>query len=324
MGARPAAPPSCTVPIRRERSRAILLLTIWPLFALICLGFVLAQAGLPDRGFWPAAERINYVLLFPALLVSNLAEAPLRDPGILRLGGAAVAMIGLAAAALAVARRLRPASPARFGPVLQGTVRFNTYLGLAVTASLSGEAGLARAALLLAVAVPLVNVLSVMALTGSRGGRGPLTLIRPIVTNPLILACLAGIAISLGGTGLPFGLKRFLDLLAQASLPLGLLCVGAALRPGALRREIGTLAAVGALRLLAMPALAAGMAAAFALGRPEALVLVIFAAIPTAPTAYVLTEQLRGDGRLMAGLVTAQTLASVATIPLVMHLLGVG
>ncbi|MWD27413.1 AEC family transporter [Aquicoccus sp. SCR17] len=302
----------------------MLLLTIWPLFALICLGFVLARAGIPDRGFWPAAERINYVLLFPALLVSHLADAPLDDPALLRMGGAEVATILAAAALVLAARRLRPTGPARFGPVLQGVVRFNTYLGLAITASLLGSDGLGRAAVLLAIGVPLVNVLSVLALTGGGGGRGLWGLLRPILTNPLILACMAGIVLALAGTGLPWGIGRFLDLLAQSSLPLGLLCVGAALRPEALRREVATLAGVSALRLLAMPVLAAGMGLLFGLGGAEALVLVIFAAIPTAPTAYVLTRQLGGDGELMAGLVTAQTMAAVLTIPVVLALLGAG
>ncbi len=300
----------------------MLLLTIWPLFALICAGFALARAGWPDPGFWPAAERVNYVLLFPALLVVNLSKAPLDDPALLRMGAAVVVTIGVAAAALAALRRVRAMPAARFGPVLQGAIRFNTYLGLALTASLAGPDGLARAAVLLAVAVPLVNVLSVLALTGSGDRRGPAALLAPIATNPLILGCAGGIALSLTGLGLPGGTGRFLDLLAQASLPLGLLCVGAALKPRALGAEFPTLAALSALRLLAVPALAWAAARLLGLGATETLVVVVFAAIPTAPTAYVLTTQLGGDGRLMAGLVTAQTLASAATLPVVLWLLA--
>lgn len=300
----------------------MLLFTIWPLFALICLGFVLARAGFPEPGFWPAAERANYFILFPALLVTSLVDAPVRDPTILRLGGAAIVVVCIAAAGLATARRFRPTPAARFGPVLQGVVRFNTYLGLAVTASLAGAEGVERAAVLLAVLVPLVNVLSIMALSEANALRAPRVLLNTMLRNPLILACAAGFALAVAGVGLPFGIERFADLLAQASLPLGLLCVGAALRPDPVRREIFALAGVGALRLVAMPVLAAMTGMAFGLDGVEALVLVVFSAIPTAPTAYVLTRQLNGDGTFMAGLVTSQTLAAVATIPLVLVLLG--
>ena len=300
----------------------MLFFTIWPLFALICLGFLLARRGFPDAGFWPAAERINYFILFPALLVSSLADAPLRDPEILRLGGAAIVTILVASALLALARRARGTPAARFGPALQGLIRFNTYLGLAITTSLVGSTGVERAAVYLAVAVPLVNVLSIMALTGGTAGIGGL--VRTVLRNPLILACLAGMALALSGIGLPWGTGRFLSLVGQGSLPLGLLCVGAALQPRALRQDIVTLAGNGALRLLAMPVLAAGVALLFGLEGPAALVLVVFSAMPTAPTAYVLTRQLGGDGTLMAGLVTFQTLAAVLTIPVVLTLLGHG
>ncbi len=300
----------------------MLFFTIWPLFALICLGYLLFQRGFPDPGFWPAAERINYFLLFPALLVSSLADAPVRDPQVLRLGGTAVVIILIAAIALSLARRAIPMPAARFGPLLQGTVRFNTYLGLAILATLAGPAGIERAALYLAIAVPLVNLLSIMALTEAGKARTPLALLRTMARNPLILACLGGITLALTGWGLPFGTGRFLDLLAQASLPLGLLCVGAALQPAALRRDGLMLGAIAALRLVLMPLLAALIARAFGLSGVEALVLIVFSAIPTAPTAYVLTRQLNGDGTLMAGIVTSQTIAAIATIPAVLWVLG--
>ncbi|MCO6383883.1 AEC family transporter [Oceanicola sp. 502str15] len=303
----------------------MLILTIWPLFALICLGFLLSRRGWPDPGFWPAAEKLNYFLLFPALLVSSLANAPLTDPAILRMGGAALVAISLAALALWALRRfVLPARPARYGPAFQGVVRFNTYIGLAVTAGLTGTAGLGQAAVYLAIAVPFVNVLSIMALSEQTGLRAAPAMARSILTNPLILACLAGIALTLSGIGLPLGTDRFLDLMGRASLPLGLLCVGAALRPEALRQDFLPLVGIGALRLIAMPLFAAFIAGAMGLTGTEALVMVVFSAIPVAPTAYVLTRQLGGDGTLMAGLVTSQTLAAVATIPLVLWLLGMG
>ncbi len=300
----------------------MIVLTIWPLFALICTGFALMRAGFPGQGFWPAAERLNYVILFPALLVSSLVRAPLSDPALLRLGGAAVATIGAASVLMLALRLIRPLPAARFGPELQGVIRFNTYLGLAVTFSIAGPEGLTRAAVFLAVAVPLVNVLSVIALSRAGAWRRPAPLLRNLARNPLILACMLGLALNLSGIGLPLGMDRFVELLGRGSLPLGLLCVGAALVPSAVGREGVTLGLNAALRLLAMPCLAAGVAALFALPGAETAALLVFSAIPTAPTAYVLTRQMGGDGALMAGIVTFQTLVSVATIPLVLWLLG--
>ncbi|QKE65048.1 AEC family transporter [Aquipseudomonas campi] len=298
-----------------------LLYSLWPLFALILGGLALRRWNFPGEAFWPAAERLNYFILFPALLFSSLASAPLDNPALPRLALAVLLALGGAWLALLLVRRLRGWPAARFGAFSQGILRFNTYLGLAVVGSLHGQPGLALAALLLALMVPAVNVLSVWSLTAEQGV-SVRSLLWPIMKNPLILACLAGVLVNLAGVGLPGGSDRLLGLLAAASLPLGLLCVGAALRPQELHGETAALAWNCGLRLLAMPLLAYAVAHLLQLPSLESSVLVLFFALPTAPTAYVLTRQLGGDGHLMAAIITLQTLMAAASLLAVLFVLG--
>ena len=298
-----------------------LLMALWPLFALILIGQFMRRRQFPSEAFWPGAERLNYFILFPALLVNSLASAPLDNPALPRLAAAVLIGLGLAWLALLLAKRLFGWPAARFGALSQGVLRFNTYLGLATVGSLFGDTGLALAALMLALMVPTVNVMSVWALTAERG-LSLRTLLLPIVRNPLILACLAGVVINLSGLGLPGGSGRLLGLLAAASLPLGLLCVGAALQPGELRGEVPSLGWNAVLRLLGMPLLAWAVARSLGLPAMESSLLVLFFALPTAPTAYVLTRQLGGDSQLMAGIITLQTLLAAASLPLL--LIGLG
>ena len=296
-----------------------LLLALWPLFALIVAGYALRRLGFPSEAFWPGAERLNYFILFPALLFSSLASAPLDNPALPRLALAVLLGLGIAWLALLLLRRLRGWPAGRFGAFTQGALRFNTYLGLAAVGSLYGQAGLTLAALMLALMVPTVNVLSVWSLTAERGV-SVRSLLLPILKNPLILACLGGALINLSGLGLPGGSERLLGLLAAASLPLGLLCVGAALKPEQLGGEIPSLAWNSGLRLLVMPLLAWAVAYGLQLPPMESSVLVLFFALPTAPTAYVLTRQLGGDSHLMAGIITLQTLLAAASLPLLLML----
>lgn len=298
-----------------------LLEALWPLFALIIGGYLLRRWDFPGDAFWPAAERLNYFILFPALLFSSLATAPLDNPALPRLALAVFLGLGLGWVALLLARRLLRWPAARFGAITQGILRFNTYLGLAAIGSLYGKDGLALAALMLALMVPTVNLMSVWALTAERGVslRG---LLLPVAKNPLILACLAGALFNLAGLGLGGGTDRLLNLLAVTSLPLGLLCVGAALRPQELAGEIPALGWNCVLRLLAMPALAFGVAHVLGLPAMESAILVLFFALPTAPTAYVLTRQLGGDSHLMAGIITLQTLLAAGSLLLVMRLVA--
>jgi len=298
-----------------------LLLALWPLFALIVAGYALRRQGFPSEAFWPGAERLNYFILFPALLFNSLATAPMDNPALAHLAGAVMLGLLLVWIALLVCKRLRAWPAARFGAIAQGSLRFNTYLGLAAVGNLFGQEGLALAALMLALMVPTVNVMSVWALTAERGV-SVRSLLLPIFKNPLILACLAGALVNLAGLGLPGGSDRLLGLLAAASLPLGLLCVGAALQPRELSGEVSALGWNSVLRLLAVPLLAYAVARLLALPPMETSVLVLFFALPTAPTAYVLTRQLNGDSHLMAGIITLQTLLATASLPLVLTLLG--
>ncbi|WP_177343852.1 AEC family transporter [Pseudomonas sp. TCU-HL1] len=298
-----------------------LLQALWPLFALIVGGYLLHRWDFPGEAFWPAAERLNYFILFPALLFSSLATAPLENPALPRLALAVFLGLGVGWTALLLARRRLGWSAARFGAITQGILRFNTYLGLAAIGSLYGKDGLAMAALMLALMVPTVNLMSVWALT-AEGGVSLRGLLLPVAKNPLILACLAGALVNLAGFGLPGGTDRLLNLLAVASLPLGLLCVGAALRPQELAGEVPALAWNCALRLLAMPALAFAVARVLGLPAMESSILVLFFALPTAPTAYVLTRQLGGDSHLMAGIITLQTLLAGASLLLVLRVVS--
>ncbi len=290
-----------------------LLYSLWPLFALIVGGYALRRWDFPGEAFWPAAERLNYFILFPALLFSNLATAPLDDPGLARQALAVLLGLGVAWLALLLCKRWRGWDAGRFGAIAQGVLRFNTYLGLAAVGSLYGKPGLTLAALMLALMVPTVNVMSVWALTAERG-ISLRALLLPILKNPLILACLAGALVNLAGVGLPGGSDRLLNLLAVASLPLGLLYSRrGAETPGTRRRSRGPwLELRGAAAGDAL--LAFAIARGLGLPSMESAVLVLFFALPTAPTAYVLTRQLGGDGHLMAGIITLQTLLSGATL----------
>lgn len=296
-----------------------LFLALWPLFATIVVGFWMSKRTFPSEGFWPGAERINYYVLFPALLISSLAKAPLNNPALPRLAVAVMLTMTAGWVLLLIARRLRGWSAARFGPFTQGSLRFNTYLGLAAVGSLFGTEGLTLAALMLALMVPTVNILSVWALTAETGmtwGR----LLSPIVRNPLIISCVIGILLNLTGIGLPLGSDQLLKLFAGASLPLGLLCVGAALKPDVLKGEVPALVWNCITKLLAMPLLAWVIAWSLGLPGMECALLVLFFGLPTAPTSYVLTRQLGGDGHLMAGIITLQTLLAAGSLVVIMGL----
>lgn len=287
--------------------------------ALIGLGFLLRRSGFLEVGFWRSFERMVYFVLLPVLMFQVLADASIDGAVAARLSAAVALAIGLLGLGLVLARhRLRLGGPA-FTSVFQGSVRFNSYVALAVIPAVFGKGGLELLALLIAVVVPLVNVLSVLMLALFAGGPSPTPwrVVRSVAGNPLIVASVLGILANLGLHGLPATLDGALSVLSRAALPSGLMAVGAALAPGAFRTHARGLAVSLVARFALLPVVSYLIGRALHLPLEALGVLVLFQAQPTATSAYLLARQLGGDAELMASIITGQTLLAFAVLPVV-------
>jgi malonate transporter len=300
-----------------------ILLVILPVFLLIFLGQICRRRAFPGDGFWAPAERLTYFILFPALLTITLAQADLSELTVLPAAlGTSAAMLIMTGIALVLRPWLRIGGAA-FTSFYQGVVRLNTYIGLSVAFGLWGEAGLAASAVVLGAIVPLVNVTSIFVLAryGTAAQPSLAGVARQIATNPLILAIVLGAALNLTGIGPPPVVGDMLRILGRAALPIGLLAVGAALDLAAARRGKTISGLASLLKLAVLPALAYGLGLAFGASGVALSVGVVFAAVPTATSAYILARQLGGDAPFMANLCTLQTLLALVTLPLVLALL---
>jgi predicted permease len=213
---------------------------------------------------------------------------------------------------------LLPALPgASRSSVMQGALRPNTYFGLAV-AALFFEAKTASLVMLsLALCLPVVNALSVLALAWWSGSKPNLgTVARTLARNPIIQATLAGVVVSLLGIAIPKELMNTLDILGKSATALGLLCVGGGLVFTLEGARPAALTVTSVLKLLVMPLLAAQICLLFHVSPQVALAACFYCALPTAPNAEIMAKQLGGDARLMASLITLQTLLAVVTVPL--------
>jgi len=294
----------------------LILGALGPIFTLILIGFGLRRAGFPGDGFWPAAERFTYFILFPALLIQRLALSRIGDYAVLPVAAVIITLLLTMTALVYLLRPWFKVDGPGFTSIYQGAIRFNTYVGLAVALAIFNPEAGAVAALVMAIMIPTINVLCVLVLNLHAGGKATVGgVVRGLIGNPLILACLAGIGLNLSGIGLPWGSAAVLEILARAALPLGLLAVGAGLRIEGLTRP-GLLATVSGLKLLALPALAGILCGLVNPGRLETAVLVTFAALPGASTAYILARQLGGDAALMAAIITVETALALLTLPL--------
>lgn len=289
-----------------------------PDFALILCGWAICRWTPLNRPVWDGAERLVYYLLFPALLFTSIVRNPLQAAEALPLAaaGIAVTLIGIA---LAIGIGRWPGVDARLhASGSQVAYRFNSYVALAVVERIGGAPGLAWMALIISLVVPLCNVAAVWPLA-RQGGHGYL---RELVRNPLIVATVAGLLFNALGLGLPALASTTLNRLGTAALPIGLMAVGAGLRIGALREGPGLAASLMTVRHLVLPVSAIGIVIALGLPPAQQAVVVTFAALPTASSAYVLAVRMGGHGPFVASLVTLSTLLGMASLPLALTALA--
>ncbi|MCP3671286.1 MAG: AEC family transporter [Gammaproteobacteria bacterium] len=294
-----------------------------PVFALIVFGGILRSLQFPGDGFWRGAERLTYYVLFPALLFLKLSTA---ETAALHLPGLAAMLVGMlliVSAIIILAGYIFNIHGAAFTSLYQGGIRFNTYVGLAVVNGLLGEEGLATAAVVVGVMIPVINLLciAVFAYAGNSVGNGLLSVARNIFTNPLIVACVLGILWNYLGWGVPDLLISVLELLSTTALPLGLLSVGAGVQITAIGNATSAFFISSTIKLLMVPALAYMLCVIAGQHHLITTVVVVFAALPTASSAYILARELGGDAPSMAAIITGQTLLAMVTLPLVMRYL---
>ena len=299
-------------------------LAIAPVFLLILLGYALRRGGIPSTEFWNLNDRLVYWVLMPALFFAKISTA---DLGGASLGGFAAMLYAGFFAATAfgyLAQRMAGMAPAQGSDVVQGSGRFNTFVGLAIAEALYGTSGLQTAVLGSALLVPVVNVVVVTLLTmmHSSGPGGFARTLRELATNPLILSILAGLGANFAGLGgLPV-LDETANILGQAALPVMLLCVGANLKIRGMRAALLPMVLSALGKQVVFPLVV--LAAALSLGLSGVVVdvAVIYAALPTAVAAYTLARQYGADTGLMAAIITFQTLLAFVTIPLTLVIAG--
>ena len=268
------------------------------------------------RNFWDGAERLVYYALFPPLLFTSVVNAKFSFASEGRMLAAAVGAF-LAAVALGFAARwiFKP-EPAFFASCVQTAFRYNSYVGLALAQSLIGSRGVALMALIIAICVPLANMFAVYALARHR----QTGVLREMAVNPLIIATVSGLIANLLGFEMPTLLGTFLSRLGTASLALGLLCIGAGLTFASVHEERPTMVYFD--RGEAAGDAGDGLALFNALGLAgvPALIVLLFAALPTASSAYILAARMGGHAAPVAYAITVQTLLAMVTLPIAISL----
>ena len=283
-----------------------------PDFLLILLGFILVRFTHLDKNIWTSAEKLVYYLLFPALLFNAINQTRFD-------WGGTYTMIFVAGIAFFSAMGLSFISKWIFKPTdlswssgFQTAFRFNSYIAFAAAGRLAGEEGVALMALISGCLVPIANAAAVWSLAKHSESH----IFKELIKNPLIIATVLGLISNVLGLRMPDYLALSLSRLGAASIALGLLSVGAGLMWVKSKKDGALVAYWTGIKLLACPAIALFFGKYFDLPQAQLNSVVLFAAMPTATSAYVLANRMGGDGPLVAICISVMTLAAAVTLPM--------
>jgi hypothetical protein len=301
----------------------LILSSLFPVFALIALGTVLKRRGLTNDTFLATSDRLVYFIFFPAMLFWKIggANPAAGIPWRLCLAAAGAVLIVYAISDAA----MRPAGITAFqaGSFSQSCYRFNTYIGVAIVINAMDETGVRLFGILIGFLIPLINVLAVSTLIWFSGqpisGRRRLAVtLKALVSNPLILACFAGLLYARAIHRFPSFLDNTLRLMSLVTLPLALMSIGGALTFANLRGYLRPSLAGAAIKLAILPLAGYGMLAWLEVTGVALQTAMIFFALPTSTAIYVLSSQLGSDTALASATIVVSTVLSFFSLSAVM------
>jgi predicted permease len=297
----------------------IVLNSLFPVFSLLLLGRLLKKWRLTDDSFLKTADRLIYYFFFPVMLFWKIGGSSF-DNGIdwlLCLGclGAVVLMFVISCLAIRIFR----VSAYKAGSFSQSCYRFNTYIGVAVVVNSLGNQGLTYFGIIISFIIPLVNFFAVSVLIWFSGEQLSKTerlgiTLRSIFSNPLIIACLAGIAFSNSGGVFPQFIDNSFALISMVTLPLALISIGGGLSFRGVKEHLGLSFVAALLKLLLLPLIGYLLFSLLGVAELQTKVGLIFLCLPASTAIYVLSSQMNSDTELASSAIVVSTLLSFLSL----------
>ena len=265
--------------------------------------------------FLQTADKLTYYIFFPLLLfwkIGGASTALFSNSGLYKAVICSVLMVYVLSTVFII---LFKVSDFKVGSFSQSCYRFNSYIGVAIVLGALGEEGIQHFGILIGMIIPIINVLCVSTLIWFSGTKTQLghrmgQIVKGLVTNPLILACIGGILYANLADGFPPFIDSTLQLCSFVALPLAMLSIGAALSLGSIKNHFKLSLIASIFKLLVLPAIGFLMLTTFDVAGVALKVGLIYFALPTSPALYILSSQLNSDTELASAAIALSTILS--------------
>lgn len=290
----------------------------FPIFLVILIGCFLKQIKMLNEDFVSAANKFNFHVTLPALVFKDLAAADIRQDFDMGYVLFCACVTSISFFAIWGLTRLLMKDRSMCGAFVQAAFRSSAaILGFAFIQNIYGESRLAS--LMIIGTVPLFNIYSVIVLTfegeGMQEGKGKIVQsIRNICKNPIILAILAGVAVSLLRIEFPVIVNKTIGYLANMATPLALIALGAGFRGREAIAKLRPTIAASAIKLVVLPMVFLPIAAYLGYTGEKMVALIIMLGSPTTTSCYIMAKNMKNDGVLTSSIVVLTTLLASVTL----------
>ena len=289
---------------------------VLPMCLVMALGYGTRRLGWIRREEISAINKIAFRIFLPCLLYYNVYCSDLSgsfDPLLMAYAvGGVLLTFGLSLGYTLLTEKL----PERRGVMIQGMFRSNyVIMGIPVATVLLGADQLGTVSILIAVVVPLFNMLSVVVLEVFRGQKPkPLHILGQIAKNPLVIGSVLGILTLAAGIRLPHILEQTIQNISAIASPLQLFLLGAFFQFSGLKTYRRELVTVSAAKLIVAPGLFLGLGALLGFRGVAFVSLIGVFASPTAVNSFTMAQQMGGDAELAGDIVVTTSAVSILTM----------
>ena len=292
---------------------------VLPLFLIMAVGYLLRRIGLLDDAVLPKLNSLVFKAFLPMMLFNNIYHSDLEsmmNPKLILT--AVVSILVIFGVLCLVIPRIEKDGPRR-GAMVQGIFRSNYIIfGVPIVSGVFGEQGLGVVSILSAFAIPLFNVLSVVALEiFSHGTVNKNRIVKGIVTNPLIIASLLGVVFLLAGIPIPTPVEEALADMSAIATPLGLVSLGGFFKFADTKRYLKHLIIVVAGRLVVCPAIFLPVFVSMGFRGVDLMALATMMGAPIAVSSFIMAQQQGADADLAGQAVVYTALFSIFTMFLI-------
>ena len=290
--------------------------TVFPLFLLMALGYFLRRVNVFELPFLRKLNGVIFYVFFPVMLFANLYKSSFSNIISNKIVPFTVISILVIFAVLFFIIPVIEKDNRKRGVMIQGIFRSNHMLfGFPIVTALFGEANLGIVSVLIAVLVPIFNILSVIALEAFRGDKLRLTVIvKSCIKNPLIISVFTGFAFMLAGIRLPPVVANTVTDVSRIATPLALIVLGGTFEFSNLAKNAWQLVIVVTGRLLIVPLIVIFIAVRLGFRGLELGALLGAFASSTVVSSYTMAVQMDGDDQLAGQIVVLTSVLSVITL----------